>query len=249
MGRSRHSLYIAAPDLPRLAEFVAATFEWTARPADGGATVRLSRQGEPLMTAITSSEKAIPGMLVGFHVDDVERAAEHAERMGARIGRRFSEGETSFVMLVGSTGEPFAIEQASAAARSTPTTEAPLELWTRDCDAAASFYTGLLGWSVEARGRAQVFCSESVPVASIGQLDDAFDDLAFQRAIGRVHHNAHRTISHWMPYCPVRNLDDVLDRCRFFGGRVVVAPTDLPVGARTALVRDPQGAHVGLREV
>jgi predicted enzyme related to lactoylglutathione lyase len=52
-----------------------------------------------------------------------------------------------------------------------------------------------------------------------------------------------------MPYCPVRNLDEVLDRCRFFGGRVVVAPTALPVGARTALVRDPQGAHIGLREV
>jgi predicted enzyme related to lactoylglutathione lyase len=179
----------------------------------------------------------------------VERTAQHAERLGARIGRRFSEGDTSFVMLVGCTGEPFAIERTPAVARSTPAIETPLELWTRDLKAATSFYAELLGWSAEARGRAQAFCLGGVPIASVGELDNAFDDFAFQRAIGRVHHDAHRTISHWMPYCPVRNLDDVLDRCRFFGGRVVVAPTALPVGARTALVRDPQGVHVGLREI
>jgi predicted enzyme related to lactoylglutathione lyase len=79
-------------------------------------------------------------------------------------------------------------------------------------------------------------------------MDDAFDDLAFRRAIGQADSDAGRTVPHWMPYITVRNLGDCLDRCRFFGGRVLISPSAVPIHSPAALMRDPQGAHIGIRE-
>jgi uncharacterized protein len=246
MGRTQFSLYVAAPDLPRLAQFVAATFDWTAQPSPDGTAVRMSEGGETIVTAIETTGKAIPGMLSSFHVEDAERVASDAERLGARIVRR-RPGDAAFIMLLGRTGEPFAIEEEASGARPA-SSDARLELWTRDVEAALTFYRELFGWTVETRGGASSFLCEGAVVATIQQMDDAFDDLAFRRAIGEASGDAGRTVPHWMPYITVRNLDVCLERCRFFGGRVVVSPSAVSIHRRSALVRDEQYAHIGIRE-
>ena len=245
MGRTQFTLYVAAPDLPRLAQFVAATFDWTAQPSPDGTAVRMSASGETIVTAIETIGNAIPGMLASFHVENTERVASDAERLGARVVRRRS-GDAAFIRLFGRTGEPFAIEEASSAR---PASSDPrLELWTRDVEASLNFYTELFGWTVETRGGASSFLSEGTVIATVQQMDEAFDDLAFRRAIGEADGHAGRTVPHWMPYITVHGLDDCLERCRFFGSRVVVSPSAVSIHRRSALVRDQQNAHIGIRE-
>lgn len=246
MGRTRFTLYMAAPDLPRLAQFVAATFEFTARLSPDGTAVRMCVHGETILTVIDTTGNAIPGMLTSFHVEGAERVASDAERLGARVVRR-RPGDAAFIMLLGRTGEPFAIEEALAAIRP-PAVEPRQELWTRDVEAALSFYTALFGWTAETRGGAVSLHSDGLPIATVRRMDDAFDDLAFRRAIGQADRDSDRTVPHWMPYIAVRGLNDCLERCRFFGGRVLISPSAVPIDSPTALVRDPQGAHIGIRE-
>lgn len=223
---------------------MASTFDWTARLSPDGTAVRMSVRDEAVVTAIETTGNAIPGMLISFHVDDAERVASDAERLGARVVRR-RPGDAAFIMLHGRTGEPFAIEEASSALPSP--SDPRLELWTREVEAALPFYTELFGWTVETRGGASSFLSDGTVIATVQQMDDAFDDLAFRRAIGETVGDA-GTVPHWMPYITVDALDDCLERCRFFGGRVVVSPSTVSVHRRSALVRDPQYAHIGIRE-
>jgi predicted enzyme related to lactoylglutathione lyase len=246
MGRTRFSLYVAAPDLPRLAQFVAATFDLTAQLSPDGSAVRMSSRDEVVVTAIETTGNAIPGMLTSFHVEGAEHAASEAERLGARVVRR-RPGDAAFIMLLGRTGEPFAIEEAPAAVRP-PAVEPRHELWTRDVEAALSFYTALFGWTVETRSGAVSLLSDGTSIATVRQMDDAFDDLAFRRAIGQADGDSGSTVPHWMPYITVRGLTACLERCRFFGGRVVISPSAVPIHSPVALVRDPQGAHIGIRE-
>jgi predicted enzyme related to lactoylglutathione lyase len=206
------------------------------------------QRGETIVTAIETTGNAIPGMLTSFHVEDAEGVAGEAERLGARVVRR-RPGDAAFIMLLGRTGEPFAIEEAPRVPHPAPANEARLELWTRDVEAALPFYAKLFGWTVETRGASTAsLYSDGAIIATVGQWDDAFDDLAFRRAIGQAESDGGRTVPHWMPYIAVRSLNDCLDRCRFFGGRVLISPSAVPIHSPTALVRDPQGAHIGIRE-
>jgi predicted enzyme related to lactoylglutathione lyase len=249
MARTQYTVYVAAPDLARLVQFTAGAFEWTVKLLPRGDLVELSFSDTVVAVGSVPAANAIPGILVAFHAPDAEQLAAAAERLGGTTVHRQTSEDAAFIMMRGRTGELFAIQRAAPSAnRASPTPGAWLELWTPSPTIAEAFYGELFGWTVERRGNVGLYCSNGAPIASIGVLDEAFDDLAFRRAVGLATDSERRTGPHWMAFCPTRSLEESLGRARFLGGHVAIPPTSLTVGGACALILEPQGGHIGLRE-
>jgi predicted enzyme related to lactoylglutathione lyase len=109
------------------------------------------------------------------------------------------------------------------------------DLITEDLEAARRFYGGLLGWTFEdtARrgGRAYALAKQDgVYVAGLVAIDRGADGA---------------TLSRWLPYVSVADVDQAVDRAVQSGAKVAVGARDLNVG-RVAAIIDPEGAVIGL---
>jgi uncharacterized protein len=106
------------------------------------------------------------------------------------------------------------------------------DLMTRDVRAAKRFYSELLGWRFEETTRGDrpyvLARSGGTPVAGIVDVSS----LA----------NAG---PQWLCFMSVTDVDKTVAAVQSDGGKVFVAPRDLPM-ARVAVVGDPQGAPLGL---
>jgi predicted enzyme related to lactoylglutathione lyase len=106
------------------------------------------------------------------------------------------------------------------------------ELLTTDPRAALSFYTDVIGWETqEWENGYTMWVSGQGPLGgAMGLPDDARKD---------------GVPPHWTAYVEVANVDATAAQARELGGRVLVEPTDLPkLGARFAIIGDPQGASI-----
>lgn len=104
------------------------------------------------------------------------------------------------------------------------------ELVTANLESAEDFYTRLFDWTAKRRRTADyvdLFCHNE-PVAGI-----------LQRPASDVP-------PHWLPYFAVDDLDDVVELVRKHAGTVIVAPSDIPMAGRFAVLRDPHGARFGV---
>jgi uncharacterized protein len=107
-----------------------------------------------------------------------------------------------------------------------------LDLMTTDLEGAKRFYTELLGWSLEALpmpdGSGGVYTMallEGGPVGGMGQIDDK------QREMG--------VPPHWMIYTAVESVDETAAKASDAGGGVMVAPFDIPMTGRMAILHGP----------
>ena len=105
------------------------------------------------------------------------------------------------------------------------------ELTTPDPAAAQAFYSALFGWRFEA-----------MPMADgtyhVIKLSDA-------QAIGGIMATpaqAQGMPPMWGSYVTVADCDATAAQCQALGGKVCVAPTDIPNVGRFAMLQDPQGA-------
>lgn len=106
------------------------------------------------------------------------------------------------------------------------------ELYTDDVDAAAGFYTELLGLELE--------------TADLGDFQ-----YAMLKKDGRTHAGFVRTEqagvpSHWYPYVQVEDVDGTLGRAKGLGAELRRGPMDVGDGLRIAVLDDPQGATFGV---
>ena len=120
--------------------------------------------------------------------------------------------------------------------------EAPLvgkvvwsDLVTEDLAAARRFYEGMFGWSFEESqgpGRRPYLLARSggVFVAGLVSVEPRPDGV---------------TLSRWLPYVSVRDVDAAAAKAVAGGGRIAAAPRDVPLG-RVAAILDPEGAVIGL---
>jgi predicted enzyme related to lactoylglutathione lyase len=108
------------------------------------------------------------------------------------------------------------------------------ELTTSDPKAARKFYGSLLGWQFQDMDTgASTYTVISVGGQSVGGITD-------------VPSNAQGMPPAWGGYTTVDDVDAVVARVAGLGGRVLLAPTDIPTVGRFATIMDPQGATLSL---
>jgi len=108
------------------------------------------------------------------------------------------------------------------------------ELMTSDPKAALGFYTALFGWNVQSmdmpQGSYHVVRVGETPVGGImGAVPDAPP-----------------TPPAWGCYVTVNDVDATVAQVPGLGGRVLVAPMDIPGVGRFSVIQDPQGAVLNL---
>jgi uncharacterized protein len=109
------------------------------------------------------------------------------------------------------------------------------DLHTDEPAVVKAFYADLLGWEyVESKSLGRPYTL----VKSGGQ---------FIGGIVKAEHKvAHQANSQWLSYLSVADVDRAVEVTLAAGGRVLLAPVDLPRVGRGAIVVDPQGAPLGL---
>jgi predicted enzyme related to lactoylglutathione lyase len=108
------------------------------------------------------------------------------------------------------------------------------ELMTSDPDAAMSFYKSLLGWTTETMDMGSgPYHVIKVGDASIG-------------GIMKTPPEAGPMPPAWGGYVTVDNVDALVAKVPGLGGKVFVAPTDIPGVGRFSVIADPQGSVLNL---
>ena len=116
------------------------------------------------------------------------------------------------------------------------------DLLTNDPAASQRFYSELFGWEFESIGEASNLRSNSsyTLIRHNGQLIGGMvDTIAL---------NGRDDISQWVILMAVEDLDARIAAVTGGGGEIVAPPTDLQARGRLALVRDAEGALLGLLE-
>jgi predicted enzyme related to lactoylglutathione lyase len=108
------------------------------------------------------------------------------------------------------------------------------ELTTSDPKAAREFYGKLLDWQFTDMDMGKsVYTVINVGGQGVG-------------GITAVPPNAKGMPPAWGSYITVNNVDAVVAHVAGLGGRVLLAPTDIPTVGRFATIMDPQGATISL---
>jgi uncharacterized protein len=108
------------------------------------------------------------------------------------------------------------------------------ELTTSDTKAARNFYGKLLGWQFQDMDMGKsTYTVINVAGQGIG-------------GITGVPPNAQGMPPTWGAYVTVDDVDAVVARVAGLGGRVLLAPTDIPTVGRFATIMDPQQATLSL---
>jgi uncharacterized protein len=107
------------------------------------------------------------------------------------------------------------------------------ELTTPDVDAAKKFYPRFTGWGTQAFDKDYtMWTTGGMPHAGLFRLSDEMRQQGVP--------------PNWMPYVEVDNVDESAAKATSLGGAVMHGPADIPGTGRFAVVRDPQGATLGV---
>jgi uncharacterized protein len=179
-------------------------------------------------------------------VDDVDRAARKAEKLGGRILKpgtdipsvgRFAvitDPQGAVLSLFTSKGDPMPAPDLMRTGG-----VSWHELNTTDHRSALKFYADLFGW----KAAAAIEMGEMGSYQMFRHPDDAED-----RPIGGMFDSAKtmKLAPHWLYYVNVDGMDGALTRVKNNRGKVLNGPMDVPGGGKAAQCRDPQGALFAL---
>jgi uncharacterized protein len=107
-------------------------------------------------------------------------------------------------------------------------------LATDDLAASKKFYTSLFGWDYSET----TLLGKPFTVARLGKTP-----VAGMRAPDP---ERGKTVSHWLPYISVANLEASVTKAKASGGGLLAGPVDVGTLGRAAVLTDPQGAPFGL---
>ena len=102
------------------------------------------------------------------------------------------------------------------------------DLMTTDPAKAVEFYTSVVGWGTtqwEGSAPYTMWTSASVPIGGVMQLPPEAG-----------------APPHWLAYISSPDVDATAQQAESLGGKVLVAPNDVPTVGRFAVLSDPQGA-------
>ena len=111
------------------------------------------------------------------------------------------------------------------------------ELMTGDADAAKAFYDAVVGWNVEAEsqfpnGYRMIGRNDGKQAGGVLPLTDEM--------------RQHGARPIWLGYIHVADTDAAVQAAEAAGGKVLMAPFDIPAAGRVAMIADPQGTPVYL---
>ena len=110
------------------------------------------------------------------------------------------------------------------------------ELATNDTEAAAAFYTALVGWKTQDMPMGDgstytLWLAADQPVG--GMFPAKGEPFEGERPT-------------WLTYIAVNDVDETVGKVEGLGGQVLAPPVDVPDVGRFAVIADPQGAVVAL---
>jgi predicted enzyme related to lactoylglutathione lyase len=109
------------------------------------------------------------------------------------------------------------------------------ELQTPDVASAKKFYKGLFGWKTT---------EMKMPGMKYTTLSVGKDEVAGMMALPP--QGKKKMPPQWGVYITVDDVDATVKKAAKLGGKVVVAPTDIPGVGRFSVLLDPQGAMVSV---
>ena len=109
------------------------------------------------------------------------------------------------------------------------------ELMTTDVPAAKAFYGELLGWEMRDE---QTSCDMTYTMLKAGDQDVG--------GIMAMPADAQGTPPMWGSYVTVDDVDKQASKAEQLGGKILIAPQDIPEVGRFAVISDPQGAMLTL---
>jgi hypothetical protein len=131
----------------------------------------------------------------------------------------------------------FVIDSSHVSAATTPPIESGRFVWhdlmTKDVSAAKRFYGDLFGWRFEDTKRGD----RAYVLARLGS--DPVGGFVDVRALDNAG-------PQWISFMSVTDVDKTVAQVEADGGKVLLAPRDVPSVARAAVIADPQGAPLGL---
>ena len=236
-------------DADAAAQFYGKVFGWTfqAFPTKRGPGYRLAfSEGEPVGGVLERdpAQQKTPGSrwLGMISVADVKAAARYAAEHGGKVvvPPRVLPGRGEVALLADPEGAAFGVIRSSSG--DPPDYLAAdrqwvwVELWARDPQAMAQFYSGLAGYEIAAVER---------PDGSSGYL---LASGGYTRC-GIVQSPAPKVAPAWLAYLRVEDVKAIAAQAEQAGARLLVPPAPAIREGRVALIVDPTGAAVGLAQV
>jgi predicted enzyme related to lactoylglutathione lyase len=175
-----------------------------------------------------------PHWLSHIRVERLDDTIEKATRAGGRVvAGPFEMGEVGRIAII-------ADPQGAYVSAYEPATDGPAaegvfvwdELGTNDVDGAQRFYEDVFGWTTSDMGADyggyRIFNRGETGIAGLMTLPDA------------------SVPPHWHPYVAVEDPDATVAKAAELGGSTLAEPMDVPKVGRVAVIRDPQGATLGI---
>jgi predicted enzyme related to lactoylglutathione lyase len=175
-----------------------------------------------------------PHWLSHVRVEKLEDTIEKATRAGGKlVAGPFEMGEVGRIAII-------ADPQGAYISAYEPESEGPPsegvfvwdELGTTDADGAQRFYDEVFGWTTSDMGPDyggyRIFNRGDTGIAGLMTLPDE------------------STSPYWQPYVAVDDPDATVAKATELGSSALMEPMDVPKVGRLAVLRDPQGATVGI---
>jgi predicted enzyme related to lactoylglutathione lyase len=109
------------------------------------------------------------------------------------------------------------------------------ELGTKDPETAAAFYGDLFGWTYDEQDMGPMGVYRTIKNGE--RMNGGIRKQSEQEA---------EVPPNWLVYFTTEDIDAAVGQVGELGGQVMMPPTDLPMGARIAVLTDPQGAAFAL---
>ena len=236
---------LATTDGAAAKAFYTGLFGWNATdvPASETSVYTMLEQGEKSVCALYEMgpqmrTQGVPPHWVSYiTVEDVEASANKASNLGGIVIQPPFDVTNSGRMAIvqDPTGATFALWQPrdhiGAELLGEPGALCWNELYTKDVEGAAKFYSGLFSWTVNKTKNATggEYNEFKMGERSVGGM------MYIEEEWGEVPPN-------WSIYLQVEDCDASLEKAKTLGGKVEFEPMEVQ-GMRFALVVDPQGAY------
>lgn len=226
-----------SPDPTQAESFYTQLFGWGTevfKPGEADYTMISAGGGSHGAFAKAMEGAPPPHWLGHVRVEKLEETIEKAKQAGGTLAAGpFEMGEVGRMAII-------ADPQGAYLSAFEPQGDGPVpegvfvwdELGTTDADGAQHFYEQVFGWTTSDMGDEfggyRIFNRGEDGIAGLMTLPDA------------------SVPPHWQPYVAVDDPDATSAKAIELGGTVLVEAMDVPKVGRIAVLRDPQGAIVGI---